>query len=663
MKRILRMLMLLILPFFLWSGNAISANALVIVKEEKELLDMLGAEYELDADGNFVTFKVDQNTLRINDEIKEKLYNRYNGQMNIGNLRLVMGKSHHEGNAWAMEIRYFDEAGSDNILYFDDGTCNVFINPNEEFWNNSYDDDFSTDKPSRYTKGTMVHTENGWNPYEEYQINGKGEYSLQYKRDEKYHYSYDKNGNLLKKRDILEGVTYDGAGNPYTKDLKSTDKYGMFASVPYEVADEVQRLIDENGGSFNIYNEEGGYSMKPEIYELIVDGQMAQKLGLSIEDYRERNEIYKGICTSNACGSCSCLKLAAKASIFKVEPSKFWTPSKPATEYDIPGNISEKGIAEELTKLINDYRVENGLEPLADDSELLQKVADIRAAECVYYMDSYHSRPCTGSASAFDVGENIAQYNVILGSTNESLAQLLFEGWKNSPGHNKNMLNKDYLQGAIGIKFATINGTLFVHASHDFSVSEDYDDTISETVRKRIEIGAQTPENGITSAEDYYRKYYGYEISDLENNSTQQGNSDTSAVNTGGLQVLDESGNKMQLPNGVDWNYARTEFRTYEGLWGPDGCVYNITEGRILFDCVDGNTYGIYIYPEMIDPNDGSGDLIYFLNNISSNKIILKKCEYYTVDMVYPDGYDAKMATRDCYYIMNGEMAVINFGQ
>lgn len=653
MKRIFRTLMLLILPFFLWFGNVISANALVIGKEEKELLDMLGAEYELDANGNFVSFMVDQNSPRITNEIKEKIYNLYGEQAEIGNLRFVVGKSHHGTDLWGMEIRYYDDKGYDNILIHSD-VSDIFMNPNGDFWNNYYDEDFSSDKPARYTKGTTVHTENGWNPYEEYQINGKGEYSLQYKRDNNYFYSYDKNGNLLRREDILEGIVYDGEGKPYSKLLNTTDTSGLFTEAPYEFADEIQQLIDENGGTMKT----------PEIQQMIVDAQMAQKLGLSLEDYRERYAVYDKLCTNNTCGTLCCLSLTAKANIFQVEPSKFWTDIKPPTEYDLPQSLSEKGIAEELTKLINNYRIENGLEPLADGAGLLQQVADIRAEECSYYMDSYHSRPLAGDASAFNVGENIANiYGISMGSTNEELAKILFEGWKNSSGHNANMLNETYQQGAIGIKFATIKGVLTVFASHDFSVSDDYDNNIPETVRKRIEIGAQTPENGMTTTEDYYRKYYGYEIPDTGSNSTEQEDADpnTSTTTSGSLQVLDENGNKFQLPNGLDWTNAWTDFFSYEGLWGPYGDAYTVTEGRILFSCSDGNVYGIYVYQECINAEDGSGDLIYFLNSYSGNTIMLKKCAYQTVDMVYPGGYNMPLASRDCYYIYNGDMVVMSF--
>ena len=97
---------------------------------------------------------------------------------------------------------------------------------------------------------------------------------------------------------------------------------------------------------------------------------MADKLGLDLEIYRERNEIYKKYAEQG------CVSLEMKAQIFGVERRAFLNEPIPFEEGALPDTISEAAIAEELVTLINEYRVENGLKPL-ETCDLLQQVADI----------------------------------------------------------------------------------------------------------------------------------------------------------------------------------------------------------------------------------------------------------------------------------------------
>lgn len=50
---------------------------------------------------------------------------------------------------------------------------------------------------------------------------------------------------------------------------------------------------------------------------------------------------------------------------------QLWEDPQPVSESDIPDAVSEKGIADEVTKLINDYRVANGLQPLDTSDSVL----------------------------------------------------------------------------------------------------------------------------------------------------------------------------------------------------------------------------------------------------------------------------------------------------
>lgn len=105
----------------------------------------------------------------------------------------------------------------------------------------------------------------------------------------------------------------------------------------------------------------------------------------------------------------------------------------------------EDAYAERAFQLLNEYRVQNGLEQLAHNSEL-DKGATIRAYESAYSFS--HTRPngmsCFTVAPEVACGENLAYgtgYYWIDGPNMTTFTpEEAMEGWKNSSGHNENML-------------------------------------------------------------------------------------------------------------------------------------------------------------------------------------------------------------------------------
>lgn len=63
----------------------------------------------------------------------------------------------------------------------------------------------------------------------------------------------------------------------------------------------------------------------------------------------------------------------------------------------------------------------------------------------------------------------------------QAFAQLMFEAWKQSAGHNANMLNGDYKQAAFGVAFVKEGEKLVIYVSNDFSLYEDYQNEVSDT--------------------------------------------------------------------------------------------------------------------------------------------------------------------------------------
>jgi len=107
--------------------------------------------------------------------------------------------------------------------------------------------------------------------------------------------------------------------------------------------------------------------------------------------------------------------------------------------------------------LINNYRAQNGRAPLAASYTLSRaaqwKSSDMAANNYFAHDDLTRTwvariRDCGYTQNAY-IGENIA--------AGQNTAQSVFDAWKNSPGHNSNMLSANYT--AIGIGLAYVPGS------------------------------------------------------------------------------------------------------------------------------------------------------------------------------------------------------------
>ena len=97
--------------------------------------------------------------------------------------------------------------------------------------------------------------------------------------------------------------------------------------------------------------------------------------------------------------------------------------------------------AYDVLELVNEQRSKNGMSELTMDKDLLA-AAMLRAAECTVLFD--HSRP--NGTKAFTVCDKMFGENIAYGFTS---ATGVMNGWMNSSGHKKNILNKGYK--SIGI--------------------------------------------------------------------------------------------------------------------------------------------------------------------------------------------------------------------
>lgn len=120
----------------------------------------------------------------------------------------------------------------------------------------------------------------------------------------------------------------------------------------------------------------------------------------------------------------------------------------------VTGHYDEE-MANEIFTQLNDYRESKGLAALKKGSTALQNAANIRATEITYYFNHYRPNgeraliSFTGSTGC--CAENIAKY--------QKTATEVMKDWKNSSGHNANMISKYPTSISISV-FAKYNGTL-----------------------------------------------------------------------------------------------------------------------------------------------------------------------------------------------------------
>lgn len=106
----------------------------------------------------------------------------------------------------------------------------------------------------------------------------------------------------------------------------------------------------------------------------------------------------------------------------------------------------------EVLRLVNEERMERGLQPLSVYSKL-QSVGDIRAKETAELFS--HSRPdgssCFSALKEKDISYNCAGENIAAGYVDSAS---VVEGWMNSPGHRANILTESYNHIGIGYYYS-----------------------------------------------------------------------------------------------------------------------------------------------------------------------------------------------------------------
>lgn len=121
--------------------------------------------------------------------------------------------------------------------------------------------------------------------------------------------------------------------------------------------------------------------------------------------------------------------------------------------------LDENLIRQEMVRLVNEYRQENGKQSVKSN-DLFHQCTDVRAKELEQLYG--HKRPngkgfstvCTEDFNhplTGRIGENIGEFMYDKNLTNEQVTQNMINGWKGSNPHNMNMLNDYHTDFGFGI--------------------------------------------------------------------------------------------------------------------------------------------------------------------------------------------------------------------
>ncbi|GGM41802.1 hypothetical protein GCM10011351_29900 [Paraliobacillus quinghaiensis] len=120
------------------------------------------------------------------------------------------------------------------------------------------------------------------------------------------------------------------------------------------------------------------------------------------------------------------------------------------TEKDESTNQTASGFQQEVAKLTNQEREKNGLSPLQIDTAL-QEVAQTKSEDMATNNYFSHTSPTYGSPfdmlQQFEVDYTTAAENIASG---QQSPKEVVNGWMNSPGHRKNIMNEKVTHIGVG---------------------------------------------------------------------------------------------------------------------------------------------------------------------------------------------------------------------
>lgn len=140
-------------------------------------------------------------------------------------------------------------------------------------------------------------------------------------------------------------------------------------------------------------------------------------------------------------------------------PDTWFVSDNPSTGELHSHSANEEAFVQEVLSQVNAYRMANGLNPVAHDP-LLEISAKIHAedmARRAYFSHSTQDFTVNGqSVSGFSAFDRMSQIGATYSSASENIAggqsspSSVMNAWKNSSGHNSNLLNPNHTHLGVG---------------------------------------------------------------------------------------------------------------------------------------------------------------------------------------------------------------------
>lgn len=143
----------------------------------------------------------------------------------------------------------------------------------------------------------------------------------------------------------------------------------------------------------------------------------------------------------------------------KPQPAPTPQPNPGNTEPAPVNNGTLSAFQNKVAELVNQERAKEGLQPLVVKMDLTN-VAQVKAEDMAKNKYFSHTSPTYGSPfemmKKFGINYSYAGENIAMGYTTP---ESVMEGWMNSPGHKKNILNPNFKEIGIGY---TADGSYWV---------------------------------------------------------------------------------------------------------------------------------------------------------------------------------------------------------
>ena len=331
---------------------------------------------------------------------------------------------------------------------------------------------FTADKKSPQISGTAI----------KLSVEATGKGTLQYK----FIIKDNKTGNWAKLRDY-------GTDNTYIWKTKATGDKTLYVDVKDEKGQVIRKSLS--------YTIKEKVFKAPVIKSFVSDKKSPQISGasikLSVEATGSGTLQYKFIIKDNKTGNWAKLRDYGKSNIYtwktkatgdktlyvdvKNENGQVTRKSLTYTikEVNYSVNTSEfnKVVYDEMYRLVNEHRNNNGLKSLAVDS-VMEECAYGKSkhmSDNNYFSHSYEGKYWWNMypekyENACAIGENIIRSyinpnKVYTKEECKEIANELFESWKNSSGHNANMLSENFEAIGFGIY---VNSSGYLYGTQEF---------------------------------------------------------------------------------------------------------------------------------------------------------------------------------------------------